>query len=387
MFAIQTYNSIAPEGLARLPSSDFTVGPEVSDADAILLRSHKLHEQPLPQNLLAIGRAGAGVNNIPLAQMNERGVVVFNAPGANANAVKELVIASMLMACRNLPQAWNYTRNLTDHGSELASKVELGKKEYVGIELPGRTLAVVGLGAIGVKVANAAVSLGMNVLGYDPSISVKSAWNLSSSVVACTDIEMLVQHCDFISFHVPLIDATRDLLNADRIAKMRAGAVVLNFAREGIVDDEAVVQALNQGRLHSFVTDFPSAELRGHPRVISLPHLGASTYEAEQNCAVMVADQLKEFLQNGNITNSVNFPEVNLSRSSEFRLSITHKNRPDMVGQISHELGQGGINISHLLNESRGDLAYTLMDLDKSLDAAQLSQLQQIEGVLQARNL
>ena len=387
MYKIKTFNNISDKGLSRLPASDYDVNPDHESPDAIILRSYKLHDYPVPDSLLAVGRAGAGTNNVPVAKMSEKGIPVFNAPGANANAVKELVIAGMLLACRNICQAWDYARNVEGTPEEQNKAVEDGKKKYVGYELPGRTLGVVGLGAIGVYVANAAVALGMRVVGFDPTITVKSAWKMSAEVMEMPSIDELVAQSDFVTFHVPLLDSTRNLLNAKRIAEMKEGAVVLNFARDGIVDDAAVLNALDSGKLHAFVTDFPAPELKGNNKVITLPHLGASTVEAEENCAIMVADQLKDFLENGNIHNSVNFPEIRLARIGDVRLAIANQNRPDMVGQISHVLGQAGVNIHHMSNESRADLAYTLLDLDKTIDDSTLSQITAIEGVLSARRI
>lgn len=385
MKKILTLNNISAQGLERLPRDEYEVSSECSLPDAIMLRSFKMHDMEIPESLLAVGRAGAGVNNIPLEKMSERGVAVFNAPGANANAVKELVIAGMLLACRNLCQAWEYTNNLEGSDSEISKAVEQGKKTYVGYELPGRTLGVIGLGAIGVKVANAARSLGMNVIGYDPGISVKSAWNLSADVESTTSVDDMMGKVDFISLHVPLIPATKNIINTDRLAKMKAGGVILNFARDGIVDDEAVLDALESDQLNAYVTDFPSNLLKGRKGVIGLPHLGASTREAEENCAVMVAEQLKDYLQHGNITNSVNFPEVHLVRSTDFRLSVVNANMPDMVGQISHILGENTINIQHMVNESRNGLAYTLMDLDHEIGDEVVDRIKQIKGVLAVR--
>jgi D-3-phosphoglycerate dehydrogenase len=387
MYKIKTFNNISDKGLNRLPASDYDVSPDHEMPDAIILRSYKLHDYPIPDSLLAVGRAGAGTNNVPVVKMSEKGIAVFNAPGANANAVKELVIAGMLLACRNICQAWDYARNVEGSPEEQNKAVEDGKKKYVGYELPGRTLGVVGLGAIGVYVANAAVALGMRVVGFDPTITVKSAWKMSSEVMEMPSIDELVKQSDFVTFHVPLLDSTRNLLNAKRIATMKDGAVVLNFARDGIVDDGAVLQALDSGKLSTYVTDFPAPDLKGNNRVITLPHLGASTVEAEENCAIMVADQIKEFLENGNIHNSVNFPEIRLARIGDMRLAIANENRPDMVGQISHVLGQAGVNIHHMSNESSGNLAYTLIDLDKAIDDSTLAQITAIEGVLSARRI
>ena len=387
MYKIKTFNNISDKGLSRLPSTDYDVNPDHETPDAIILRSYKLHEYPVPDSLVAVGRAGAGTNNVPVAKMSEQGIPVFNAPGANANAVKELVIAGMLLSCRNICQAWDYARNVEGTAEEQNRAVEDGKKKYVGYELPGRTLGVVGLGAIGVYVANAAIALGMRVIGFDPTITVKSAWKMSSEVQEMPTIDELIKQSDFVTFHVPMLESTKNLLNAKRIANMRKGAVVLNFARDGVVDDDAVLKALDDGKLGAYVCDFPAQNLKGHSKVIALPHLGASTAEAEENCAIMVADQLKDFLENGNIHNSVNFPEIRLARIGDVRLAIANKNLPDMVGQISHVLGQAGVNIQHMSNESRGDLAYTLMDLDKAIDENALSQIKAIEGVLSARQI
>lgn len=387
MKKILTLNNISAQGLERLPREDYEVSSECSEPDAILLRSFKMHDMEIPSSLVAVGRAGAGVNNIPLDKMSQRGIAVFNAPGANANAVKELVVGGMLLACRNLCQAWEYTRQLEGDDLAISKQVEEGKKKYVGYELPGRTLGVIGLGAIGVKVANVARALGMKVIGFDPGISVKSAWNLSSDVKATTSVDNMMTRVDFISLHVPLIPATKNIINAERLAMMKKGGVILNFARDGIVDDQAVLDSLEAGHLGTYVSDFPSNLLKGKPGVIALPHLGASTHEAEQNCAVMVADQIKDFLENGNVTNSVNFPEVQLARVTDYRLSVVNANLPDMVGQISHILGENGINIHHMVNESRQDIAYTLMDLDKPVDTAVIDKIKQINGVLAVRSI
>ncbi len=386
MKKILTLNNISAQGLERLPREDYEVSSECSEPDAILLRSFKMHDMEIPSSLVAVGRAGAGVNNIPLEKMSEHGVAVFNAPGANANAVKELVVAGMLLACRNLCQAWEYTTQLQGDDAAISKQVEEGKKKYVGYELPGRTLGVIGLGAIGVKVANAARSLGMKVIGYDPGISVKSAWNLSADVKATSSVDSMMTKVDFISLHVPLIPATKHIINAERLAMMKKGGVILNFSRDGIVDDRAVLDSLASDHLHAYVCDFPSNLLKGGNKgVIMLPHLGASTHEAEQNCAIMVADQIRDYLENGNVTNSVNFPEVQLARATDFRLTVVNQNMPDMVGQISHVLGANDINIHHMVNESRKDIAYTMMDLDKTIDASVAEQIKQIKGVLAVR--
>ena len=387
MHKIKTFNNISEKGLSRLPSDDYDVSPDHETPDAIILRSYKLHDYPVPDSLVAVGRAGAGTNNVPVAAMSDRGIPVFNAPGANANAVKELVIAGMLLSCRNICQAWDYARNVQGTPEEQSKAVEDGKKKYVGYELPGRTLGVVGLGAIGVYVANAAIALGMRVIGFDPTITVKSAWKMSAEVQEMPTVDELIKQSDFVTFHVPLLDSTKNLLDEKRIASMKSGAVVLNFARDGIVDNEAVLKALDSGKLGAYVCDFPAQNLKGHSKVITLPHLGASTAEAEENCAIMVADQLKDFLENGNIHNSVNFPEIRLARIGDVRLAIANRNLPDMVAQISHVLGQSGVNIKHMSNESRGDLAYTLMDIDKAMDDSSLSKIAAIEGVLSVRQI
>jgi len=387
MFKIKTYNAISSLGLDRLTSAGYQVGEEVSEPDAIMLRSFKMHGVPVASSVKAIGRAGAGVNNIPVDKMSERGIVVFNAPGANANAVKELVIAGMLMACRNLIPAWKYSDGLTGSNEEVMKAVEAGKKKYAGYELPGKTLGVVGLGAIGAQVANAAEALGMNVIGFDPSITVQHAWQLSANITKMDSAEELFREADFISFHVPLIEATKNMLNAKSMAAMKDGAVIMNFARDGIVNDTDVLAAINAGKIGAYVCDFPTTELQGNERVIALPHLGASTAQAEDNCAVMIADQLKDFLQNGNIRNSVNFPNVKLARRCDYRLAIANYNQPDMLAKISHQLGESKVNIAHLANESRGDLAYTLIDVESQLDAATLDKISGIEGVLSVRSI
>lgn len=386
MHKILTLNNISPKGLDRLPRDHYEVASEIQHPDAILLRSFKMHDMDIPPSLKAVGRAGAGVNNIPIDKMSKAGVVVFNTPGANANAVKELVVAGMLLACRNICQAWQYTSELKESSNEALNKqVEAGKKKYAGFELPGRTLGVVGLGAIGVLVANAARNLGMRVIGYDPAITVQSAWKLSSDIEHAAGIDDLLAKSDFVTFHVPLMDATRNLLNAERLSRMKDGVVVLNFARDGIVDDNAVLNAIQTKKVYAYVTDFPTLELQNTPGVITLPHLGASTEEAEENCAMMVADQVRDYLENGNIRNSVNFPTVNLPRSGEQRVAVVNENRPDMVGQISHVLGEQGVNIIHMVNESKGGMAYTLIDTESAVDGGVVDKLKTIKGVLAVR--
>ena len=387
MYNIKTINNISDKGLTRLPSEIYSVSPDTEDPDGIILRSQNLHEMEIPPNLKAVGRAGAGTNNVPVERLGNEGVVVFNAPGANANAVKELVIAGMLLACRNIVAAWQYAANVEGTDDEQNKAVEAGKKKYVGYELPGRTLGVVGLGAIGVEIANVAVALGMRVVGFDPTITVKSAWKMSSDVEEMASIDELLKQADFVTFHVPLIDATKNLLNTQRLAAMKEGAVVLNFARNGIVDEDAVLAAIESGKLNAYVCDFPAEKLKRNERVITLPHLGASTAEAEDNCAMMIADQLKDFLENGNIRNSVNFPAVKLPRGGKSRVAITHKNMPDMIAKISTVVGESGFNIHHMRNESRNDLAYTLMDIECEIGDDLIEKFAAIDGVLKARKI
>ena len=387
MYNIKTINNISDKGLSRLPSELYDVSPENENPDAIILRSQNLHEMEVPENLKVVGRAGAGTNNVPVERLGEEGIVVFNAPGANANAVKELVIAGMLIACRNIVPAWQYAANVEGTDEEQNKAVEAGKKKYVGYELPGRTLGVVGLGAIGVQIANVAVALGMRVVGFDPTITVKSAWKMSSDVEEMASVDELLKQSDFVTFHVPLIDATRNLLNAERLATMKDGAVVLNFARNGIVDEDAILAAIESGKLNAYVCDFPAEKLKRNERVITLPHLGASTEEAEDNCAMMIADQIKDFLENGNIINSVNFPAVKLPRGGQSRVAITHKNMPDMIAKISTAVGESGFNIYHMRNESRKDLAYTLMDIESEIGEDLITALSAIDGVLKARQV
>lgn len=387
MFKIQTLNNISVIGLDRLPRDTYEVASEISHPDAILVRSASMHDLEVPPTLKAIGRAGAGVNNIPVARMTERGICVFNAPGANANAVKELVLAGMLIAARHIGAAWQFARGQQGSDEEINQAVEAGKKQFKGFELPGRTLGVIGLGAIGVKVANAAHALGMKVIGYDPTITVKSAWQLEAGVKQAVSVDDLLARSDFITFHVPLVDSTRGMINAERIKLLKKNAVLLNFARQGIIDDQVVVKALDEGRLYGYVCDFPSNLLKDHPLVVTLPHLGASTLEAEDNCAVMVADQVREYLEHGNVTNSVNFPEIYLPRSGGLRIAIVNSNVPNMVGQISSDLGKAGINILDLLNRSRGDVACTLLDVDKAPDPTLLEEIAAIQGVLSVRCL
>ena len=387
MYKVLTLNNIAVEGLRHLPRERYEVASEIAHPDAILLRSYNMHDMDIPDTVAAIGRAGAGTNNIPCDAMAARGVPVFNAPGANANAVKELVIGGLLLGARNLASASEYVKTLNKKGAALKKAIEDGKKQFVGFELPGKTLGVIGLGAIGVEVANAALDLGMKVVGYDPAITVRNAWQLSAGVEMEETLDELFQHADFVTCHVPLIDATRGMVSKDRLALMNNGSVLINFARGGVVDDDAAIAALDSGKLHAYVTDFPTPELIAHPKVTALPHLGASTGEAEANCAVMVAENVKDYLENGNIRHSVNFPEARLSRLDAWRITVANANVPNMVGQISTCIANAGLNIEDLLNKSIGDLAYTIVDVNAEPTEALLDALRSIEGVLTLRNL
>ncbi len=385
VFKVQTLNNISKTGLARLPAPYYQIGDGIKEPDAILVRSAKMHDMEIPPTLKAVGRAGAGVNNIPVPKMSERGIPVFNAPGANANAVKELVIAGLILGCRHIVQAWDFARGLTGTDEELHKAVEAGKKNFGGYELPGRTLGVMGLGAIGRIVANTGVALGMKVVGFDPGLTVEGAWQLSADVKKARSVDELLRVADFVTFHVPLIDATRNLINAERLKSMKDGVVILNFAREGIVDDKAVVDALNTGKVTAYVCDFPSNLTKNHPRAITLPHLGASTEEAEENCAVMVAEQVRDFLENGNVRNAVNFPEVVVPRITPHRFVCANSNVPNMLGQISEAFGEAKLNIHDMVNMSRGELAYTVVDLDAPVPESVVKQIASIKGVLMAR--
>ncbi|MGH8149053.1 MAG: phosphoglycerate dehydrogenase [Steroidobacteraceae bacterium] len=387
-YRVLTLNNLSARGLERLPRERYEVGPEVASPDAILVRSADMHALEIPASVLAVGRAGAGVNNIPVTALSKRGVPVFNAPGANANAVKELVLAGLLLAARNICPAWSFARALTGDDEAVHEAVERGKKQFVGFELPGRTLGVVGLGAVGVEVANSALALGMRVLGYDPQITVRRAWQLSSSVEQALSLDDLFGRSDAITVHVPLNADTRGLVSAERLKLMRKGGVVLNFARAPIVDGAAIIAALDAGTLRAYVCDFPANGVTGHPKVVALPHLGASTAEAEENCAVMVADTLRDYLENGNVRNSVNYPEALLARvAGTTRVAIANSNVPNMVGQISTRLAAAGLNIADLLNKSSGEYAYTLIDTDGAVSGEIIAAIRRIAGVLAARVL
>jgi len=385
-YRILTINNISARGLARLPAERFEVGAAVLEPHALMVRSADLHAVKIAASVLAVGRAGAGVNNIPVAALSKRGVPVFNAPGANANAVKELVLAGLLIGARNVCQAWAFARALTGDDAALERAVEQNKRAFVGFELPGRTLGVVGLGAVGVEVANAALALGMRVLGYDPQLTVQRAWQLSASVEQALSLEDLFARSDAVTVHVPLNEQTRAIVSDARLALMKQGGVILNFARAAIVDEKAVIRALDAGQLRAYVCDFPAVAVKDHPQIVALPHLGASTGEAEENCAIMVAETLKDFLDNGNLRNCVNFPESVLPRAPQTtRLAIANSNVPNMVGQISTCLAAARLNIADLLNKSRGEFAYTLIDADGAVSEDLVARIARIEGVLAVR--
>lgn len=385
-FRILTLNSISPKGLERLPRERYEIAAQLANPDAILVRSADMHSMEIPESVHAVGRAGAGTNNIPVTMLSKRGIPVFTAPGANANAVKELVLAGMFLAARHICQSWQFVRELKGDAAALEAAVEQGKKQFIGHELPGHTLGVVGLGAIGVEVANAAHLLGMHVLGYDPKITVQRAWQLSSGVEQALSIEDLFARSDVVTLHVPLADATRSMVNAKLLQRMQTGATLLNFARGAIVEETDVLAALDAGRLAAYVCDFPTPRCKDHPRVVALPHLGASTIEAEANSAMMVADTLRDYLENGNIRHAVNFPEAALPRvPASARIAIANCNVPNMVGQISTRLAEAGLNIADLLNKSRGEVAYTLIDIDGQVPAGLIDRIAAIQGVLRAR--
>jgi D-3-phosphoglycerate dehydrogenase len=384
-YSVLTLNQIAPQGLDRLPSTRYSTGKNIEQPDAILVRSHDMHAMEIPRSVKAIGRAGAGTNNIPVVAMSQRGVPVFNAPGANANAVNELVLAALLMAARNVSPALAYVARLDPDAPDLEARVEEGKKQFAGVELPRRMLGVVGLGAIGGLVADTAIKLGMRVIGFDPEITVDAAWRLHSGVRRAHGIEELLKQADFVTLHVPLLPMTRKLIDAPRLAAMKQGAVLLNFARDGIVDEDAVLQALASGRLAAYVTDFPTRKLVHQPGVVALPHLGASTAEAEENCAVMVVDQVRDYLEHGNVRHAVNFPDVEMTRESPFRVAIANANVPNMLGQISTTMAHHGLNIHNMVNKSRGEMAYTLVDVDSQVDERLTAAVAAIEGVLSVR--
>jgi len=384
---VQIYNKIAKIGLSCFPEAYYDYSNDSNDPDIILLRSHDLHDEAIPDSVKAIGRAGAGTNNIPVESLTENGIPVFNTPGANANAVKELVIASMIIAARNICPAWAFASDLKGSQEELNTQAELGKKQFSGTELIGKTLGVIGLGAIGLEVANSALGLGMNVIGYDPVITVEQAWRLDTRVTRKEKLETLLQEADYVTVHVPLNEKTKNLLSTDKIKCMPQGATLLNFARAGIVDSNAVLSALNNNQLKAYINDFPTKELLSHEKNISLPHLGASTHQAEENCAVMIVRQIRDYLETGQITHSVNFPDVTMPWTSGTRLAIVNRNIPNMVGQISTLFGEHNINVIDLINKSKGEIAYTLIDIESSLNEALMQTLKNIDGIISVRKI
>lgn len=386
-YHILTLNQIAQLGLNRFPNDHYQVGNEITIPDAILVRSHNMLDMEIPNSVVAIARAGAGTNNIPIKEMNLRGIPVFNAPGANANAVKELVLAGMLLAARNLVPALNFTNSLTGDDTALHKQAEAEKKRFSGIELPGRTLGVIGLGEIGRLVADTAIKLRMKVIGYDPEITVDSAWSLPSEVNKALNIKQLLRNSDFVSLHVPLLKATRHLINAESLNEMKLDSILLNFSRGEIVDEQAVLSAIDNNRIKTYVCDFPSQKLQHNQNVITLPHLGASTQEAEENCAVMVVDQLMDYLQNGNITHAVNFPNITMERESPYRIAVANANVPNILGQISTNMANAGLNIHNMSNKSLGEMAYTLVDVDSPVPETVITNIKNITGVLLTRYL
>ncbi|MEO8401918.1 MAG: phosphoglycerate dehydrogenase [Gammaproteobacteria bacterium] len=389
MFKVQTLNAIAPIGLKQFPQELYEIADEIPDPDAIVVRSHAMHDMTFAPSLKVVGRAGAGVNNIPVNLLTTLGIPVLNTPGANANAVRELVIAGMLLASRNICQAWDYVKRLENNNeTNLDQKIEQDKKQFVGFELLGKTLGVIGLGSVGVKVANAAMSLGMRIIGYDPTISVNRAWELSSEVKQASSLEHLLMEADFISLHVPLTGDTKNMLTHSQINLMKTGVVLLNFSRDGIIDNVALANAINERKVFAYVSDFPTRELKNSSHVICLPHLGASTQQAEENCAVMISKQIRDFLEFGAITNSINFPTIEMPpTNSVLRLAIVNANIPNMVAQISTKLAEAKMNIVSLLNKSQDKIAYTLIDINADLPDSLLTEISEIEGVVHVRKI
>lgn len=386
-YRVLLLNDISPAGLARFPADRYQVGREVDHPDAILVRSHDMHAMEVPRSVIAVARAGIGVDNIPVEDLSRRGIPVFNTPGANANAVKELVIAGLFLAARRIAPAWEFVRGLNGDAAAVAAAVEAAKKQFAGFELAGRTLGVVGLGAIGVEVANAAIALGMRVIGFDPAISVSRAWQLSSDVQQAGSLDTLFIDADLVTLHVPLTGDTRGMVDVRRLGLLREGGVLLNFARAQLVDDAALLEALDGGRLFAYVTDFPTPTVKDHPAVTALPHIGASTGEAEASSVSMAADRLRDFLEDGVIRHSVNFPEAVLPRGPGSRIAVANANVPGVVGHISTALAAAGLNISEMINGSRGEFAYTLVDIEGITPAEVFRSIAAIEGVLSARLL
>ncbi len=385
MYKIQTINKISPKGLDRFPRDSYEVASEFSSPDAIIVRSFKMHDMEFPKNLKAIGRAGAGVNNIPIDRCSKEGIVVFNTPGANANAVKELVIAGLLLSSRDIIGGVNWVESLKG-ADDISKVIEKGKSNFAGNEIKGKTLGVIGLGAIGALVANSAIELGMSVIGYDPYLSVDSAWELSSRIQKATGLETLLSQVDYISIHVPLLDSTKDMFNSRTFAMMRDGVKIMNFARGGLVNNSDIKEAIAMGKVSSYVTDFPSADLIGVKGVIQIPHLGASTVESEDNCAIMAVEEIKDYLENGNIRNSVNFPKCYLPKKKDGkRITVANRNIPNMISKFSSILAKHNINISDLLNKSRGEIAYNIIDVNGDVTQDLIDELEAIDGVIRVR--
>ena len=387
MYNIKTLNAISPVWQEILPQQEYVVSAEATAPEAILVRSAAMHEMEIGKELLCVARAGAGVNNIPLEKMAEAGVVVFNTPGANANAVKELAVAAMLLASRRIPEAMCWCQGLKDGETSVEKQVEKGKAQFVGPELAGKTLGVIGLGAIGVQVANTGYALGMNVLGYDPFISVEHAWKLSRAVRHSYSIEEILEKSDYISLHVPLMDSTKNMINDESIAKMKPNAALLNLSRNGLVDNEAVKRALSQGKMRVYVTDFPSADLIGVPGVVLTPHLGASTPESEDNCVRMAAKQVKDYLENGSIVNSVNYPNCALTAPVGPRIALLHQNVPNVIGAVTQLVSGEGLNIDNMVNKSKGAYAYTVLDLNKEPSEALVAALEALDTMYRVRRI
>jgi D-3-phosphoglycerate dehydrogenase len=387
MYKIKTFNQISVKGLERFSREKYEIGSDIGHPDAILLRSHKLHNLVLPDSVLAIGRAGAGVNNIPVDEYSAKGVVVFNTPGANANAVKELVLAGMLLSCRGIKAGIDHVTTLhaMDDPAELHKTLEAQKKQFAGIELKGKTLGVIGLGAIGSMVADMALALGMQVVGFDPALSIEAAWRLSSDVQRAENMQALLAKCDFVSIHVPAIKPTIHMINQEALSHAKPGLILLNFARESIVQPDAIAKALDKGTLRTYVCDFPEPIFFGRDDVIAMPHIGASTAEAEENCAIMAAEQIIDFIENGNITNSVNFPAVSMARVDGQRIIFSNENVPKVLGSVLSVLADHNINVLDMMNKSRGDLAYNILDIERTNADGVISAIRQLEHVTSAR--
>ena len=388
MFVIRTYNAISPTGLARFDSTSYTVSSESSNPSGVLLRSYKLTTDELPSTVVAVARAGAGTNNIPTSELTGKGIVVFNTPGANANAVKELICAGLMMSSRDIFGGLKFVDGLSNQSTaELGPLLESEKKRFAGTEVYGKTLGIVGLGAIGSLVANMALDLGMRVVGYDPAISVEAAWRLSSRVEKMSSLDALLKESDYITLHVPAIDVTKGMINSESMSRMKPGVKLLNFSRKEIVNASDLIAALDIGKIGSYVTDFPTPELIGHPKVLAMPHIGASTGEAEDNCAVMAADQLINFLENGNIKNSVNFPDTSMARGSEFRLTFSNSNVPNVLSAVLTQISATGANVIDLVNQSRNEIAYNIMDIDQPVTDELVGTISNLDGVIRVRRL